>query len=986
MKFITQKKTLIPISIIFIIYLNLTLSYSAAEFDPDLKWKSIKTDHFYIHYHVELKKIAIRLSKIAERVHKRLVKVTGWEPFLRTDVIIVDNTDLANGFATPLTYNKIQIYISRPVLDSILNNFDDWLELVFTHEYTHILNLDTAYGIPQKARYILGRNIITFPNLFLPIWAIEGYAVYQESENSFGRNNSTYTDMVFRTEIISSRFKSITKASHFPREWPRGGVPYLYGGKFVEYLEKNYEKKSFAEYFRENGDNIIPYSDNIYPMPYFFNKDAKDIYKKSFERLWFEWEFYIKNKYYAQIKNIRREKISEFLKISDLKKNSTYPRFSRDGKLLYYIMSSPRDGRALIVYDMDKGKTRKLSRVNYPNSIATAKNNKIILSDMEYYNNFSLYYEAFTFDRGYKKITKRLRGRYIDLFKNDDRCIYVKNDYDKYSLIISDMSFRTEEKLISKSDVQISYPRISPDNRKIVFTIKDRRGHSDLVLLNIENSTFYRLTDDRYNDIQPSWHPDNKRIIFSSDRNGVYNLYEFSIPTKQMKRLTNITGGAFSPDIPPDGNFIAISSYESRGHVISLLNYPESYFSNKNMNIKKLDKKFFHSDIHKSKNADILKKITPTDYNPINSVMPSSFLPVIYIDSDMLYSYIGLGTFAWDALKFHSYTIFSYTYFEQKRAVVDTFYTFSKFYPEISIGYYDNALIYGRDKFPWKIVLPYQLYSRTLSRAGYLGIHFPFNYFNSWHGLQFLYIVEREFNDTAYSASLFFNPTIFLNYIFRQKNTFTRIRVKYSYSNTRSFLYSISPEDGRKIFFKTDIYLKKLGSDYSFYKLMAGYSEYLPGIFQNNVFMLRITGGAAVKIPDYNSESSGEYELDLRGYRSGEKYGNRTATAIAEYRFPILQYDLGYSTLPVMFRDLWLEFFFEYGNVWMGSMDLRDFSSSAGVEAHVLFSLGFGGLDLTGYIGYAKGLNKYGESRLYFGIKTFIEGIFNNSNKRLDIF
>ncbi len=113
--------------------------------------------------------------------------------------------------------------------------------------------------MPLAGRYILGRFPLFFPNIFLPVWTLEGNAVYHESKDSkFGRNNSTYADMIMRTEAAYDGLKSIDKASHFPREWPMGNVPYLYGGLFVQYLERTYGTGSFAAYMHENADNIIP--------------------------------------------------------------------------------------------------------------------------------------------------------------------------------------------------------------------------------------------------------------------------------------------------------------------------------------------------------------------------------------------------------------------------------------------------------------------------------------------------------------------------------------------------------------------------------------------------------------------------------------------------------------------------------------------------------------------------------------------------------
>ena len=47
-----------------------------------------------------------------------------------------------------------------------LTAYDDWLRLVITHEYTHVLQLDMVNGGPETVQKVLGR--IYFPNMFQP--------------------------------------------------------------------------------------------------------------------------------------------------------------------------------------------------------------------------------------------------------------------------------------------------------------------------------------------------------------------------------------------------------------------------------------------------------------------------------------------------------------------------------------------------------------------------------------------------------------------------------------------------------------------------------------------------------------------------------------------------------------------------------------------------------------------------------------------------
>ncbi len=155
---------------------------AASVYDPSLTWRTLTTAHFHIHYHQGLESLAQRLTSIAETAHADLEKQVGWTPKERTHVVLADCTDSANGYSTPFPVNKMVLYVSRPEPDSVLNNYNDWLTMIFYHEYTHTLNLDMVSGCCSGTRVFPGR--IWFPSIFQPVWLLEGNAVYHESRST----------------------------------------------------------------------------------------------------------------------------------------------------------------------------------------------------------------------------------------------------------------------------------------------------------------------------------------------------------------------------------------------------------------------------------------------------------------------------------------------------------------------------------------------------------------------------------------------------------------------------------------------------------------------------------------------------------------------------------------------------------------------------------------------------------------------------------
>ena len=974
--------------ILIIIFLQISVKlFPSAMFDPQLKWKSIKTEHFWIHYHQGIEYEAVKLSKIAEKVHKRLQPLIKWQPALRTDVILVDNFYTANGFSTPIPFNRVQIYLTRPELDGVLNNFDDWLEMVFTHEYTHTLNIDTVYGAPVFTRYAFGR--CCFPNFFLPIWMIEGNAVYHESDYSkFGRNNSTYTDMIMRTEILNDTLKPISEASNFPREWPVGNVPYLYGGLFVDFLEKKYGIGRFENVMSNNAYNLIPYKDNtiaLLPLPYSASEWEYGGGETTW-KLWKEWQEFIKIKYIKQADNIKKEPLTGYKKFTDSGYLTTLPRFSKTGKDIYYIRNTNYSKTALMRLNPETGKSSTLCRVHDPNSISVADNETIYLSDAEYYRSFSIFNEAFVYNNGYKKLSQKLKGSYIDITPDREKVCFVKQERNKFSLIISDPFFANSEALIENSDIQIAFSRFSPDGKKIAFTMKTDNGNADIAVIDISDRSVRRLSNDEYNDISPTWHPDGKKIIFSSDRDGgAYNLFEIDLVNNRISRLTNMIGGAFAPDVSPDGTRIAFACYGKNGYDIAVMEYPEKSLKTQNANFNNLPLQFIASS---EDNSGADTKIKVEDYTSLNTLFPFAWFANLwssepYPGKNQVVP--GIYTLGMDTMYKNMYAIQAFAFTFEKRAQVDLYYLFGYLYPDIILQYHDDAIFYGDDGFPWEDKNDASL-KRKLDREGVIGIAFPFYYYLSAHIASLSYHYSKSFTD-IYDGS----------YTYKYKDTEAKIRAKYMYSNALEYSYSVNKEDGRDFFILYDSYRKEIGSDLTYSVAMGEYAEYLPGIWRNNCIMARLRGGASIGNPDYKdpfplgrfqkgeSGSAAEDEdgFGLRGYPYGSIFGSRIAVGALEYSLPIIQKDFSFGTFPIMFRDIWLTPFLEYGNVWNEKTTIDKFKTSAGIELNMRITAGYW-IDLQGYIGYAKGFDEFGENQIYFAISTGSEGALKNKYKWLD--
>ncbi len=891
--------------------------------------------------------------------------------------------DTANGSARPMPWNRIELYISRPSGDSVLSNMDNELESVFTHEYTHILNMDSVKGFGLGLRYVVGRVFFSFPNIFTPIWVLEGNAVYSESSGGLGRNNSAWADMVIRTDVLSGNIKSIAEASTFPREWPQGNVPYLYGGFFVDYLEKNYGAGSFEYFLKRNSDNIIPFSDNIYPIPYFFNKDAKAVYGKSFSELWKNFEQFLGRKYTAQANEIKQKPLSNYeVILEDMK---TFPKavFGENSNIIYYFETPASATSSLTKANIETGKKETLCEINYPEAISF-ENGSIYYTDLEIYRNYSAFSDIYSYNGKCRRLTEGKRIRSGESLGNN-RFIYITNLSNEYSLIISDTSFENKLFVIEDSDYQIESLKISPDKSKALFVFKDK-SERDIAIIDLKTFKIERITKQSGKNITPAWHPDSSRILFSSEKTGVYNIYEYNIKSKTLSLLTNFLTGAFYPAVSPDGKSILFSLYSKAGYSLAKMAYPEQKLSVEQLTSDEMPVSF----AEKSKENIDLQKIQTEEknYNPFPTILPSSFFPYYFtteIYPKKYENYVGAITFGADTLYNHIYSLYAFISTKEYNLNLAASYLYGGFFPNFFGTYTDNTISLGKDEFPYSDEENRYEILRTRSRQFQAGVMIPIIKLRSYNIFQASYIYEKDVIDYSdgYTSVEHEEPTL------------AKINGAWDFSNTKSYTWSVSPEHGRNISLIGDYYHKNLGSNYSFYKARGEYSEYLPGLAKNNALMLRMRGGYA-KVPKevFNPYNTGRFakgkthnaETDedlwgLRGYPAGFYYGTKIATATMEYRIPIFQKDAAFKTFPLMFRDLWLNPFTECGSIWRENDWKNKFRYSAGMELFTKLTTGYQ-YDLIGYLGAAKGFGKDGQTQIYFGIGSFIDGAIND--KRLE--
>ena len=134
---------------------------------PELKWETIVTKNFDVHYHEKIFDIALKGASIAEQIRPTLMKQMGIKKLKRLDIVFTSEDEILNGFAMPS--NNTIIWVDQN--DAALWAGDEkWLRTVIAHELQHLVFFNAINTwLPEPMNSFYSNN---------PGWIVEGLAEY----------------------------------------------------------------------------------------------------------------------------------------------------------------------------------------------------------------------------------------------------------------------------------------------------------------------------------------------------------------------------------------------------------------------------------------------------------------------------------------------------------------------------------------------------------------------------------------------------------------------------------------------------------------------------------------------------------------------------------------------------------------------------------------------------------------------------------------
>jgi len=107
---------------------------------------------------------------------------------------------------------------------------------------------------------------------------------------------------------------------------------------------------------------------------------------------------------------------------------------------------------------------------------------------------------------------------------------------------------------------------LSPDRRRALTIRFDPQTSADLWLIELDRGTTTRFTFEQGNEVYPVWSPDGSHVIYASNRNGPYDIYQKPVTGSGQEELLYHSEGLkkWPSSSSPDGRFIVFSGSDEK--------------------------------------------------------------------------------------------------------------------------------------------------------------------------------------------------------------------------------------------------------------------------------------------------------------------------------------------------------------------------------------------------------------------------------------
>ncbi len=484
-------------------------------------WQYLTTEHFDIYYNQGGREVADYAAEVAEDAYRQISGRFKYSGSTDTPIILVtyqshndfEQTNVSSGAPEESVGGFTEFLRTRVVVP--FEGDHERFRHVIHHELTHAMMLNLLYGQG------FGAVLAGVSQTRVPLWFTEGLAEY---ESRGGLDSET--EMYLRDAVVNDLLPEINQLN----EMGYLGV-YKSGQSILYYIAYRYGDEKIGEILHQlkglkDFDRALTASIGI---------DEEELSKR--------WRRFMKERYWGQVAKL--DPPSKWsMQLTDHKKEYCYinnsPALSPNGEYLAFLSDRSDFFDVYLMRTLDGKVVRRLVHGQRTGQ----------------FEELHWLRPGITWSPDGKQIALAAKAGAYD-------AIYI--------LSVDDGEI--VKKIVRESDGMFS-PSWSPDGERLAFVfVQD--GRSDLAVYNLTSDSFELITNDLFDDADPSWAPDSRSLLFTSNRADLpkeadlpdgrtmkghavasFDVFQIELDTKQISRITTINKIVRTPIWTPESNTI----------------------------------------------------------------------------------------------------------------------------------------------------------------------------------------------------------------------------------------------------------------------------------------------------------------------------------------------------------------------------------------------------------------------------------------------
>lgn len=554
--------------------------------NASLKWQTITTPHFRIHFEPGLAAWSKSLAERIEQMREIVAQRVGYAPSAVVDIIVEDPVNQPNGSAWPsLPVPSMRFWATPPDPGSVIGHLTDWGGLLGIHEFAHIAHL-TRPSRNSRTNLVWKLSPVPLGPVATksPAWVTEGYATLIEGElTGSGRPNGVARPAIIRQLALEGALPSYGMLDN-AGPFLGGSMRYLVGSAYLEWLQAQRGDSSLVHLWRR------------------MTAKQDRTFEAAFAGVFGEAPWVLYGRFVAEVTAqamaAKQALAAQGLAQGGLRQHQNWyvgaPALSRDGEKVALRLSSPGMPTRVVVMEtkpvaadsnLVKARQKLLKRDSldvlpidvYPfplKRVATLMpvagvgfdaprwipgTEQMLVVRSAPLPDGRARADVYRWDTktgAVERITERAGIREVDPLPDAKSAAAVTCGAGTCGLVMVDLATGDVRPLYAGT---VAHPlagaRVSPDGKRVATSIA-RAGTWRAAVVDIASGTLTEVgPSDGQSRWAPTWEGDSALLVVS-DASGAANIERIALTGRDANRtrqITRVTGAASAPDRAPDG-------------------------------------------------------------------------------------------------------------------------------------------------------------------------------------------------------------------------------------------------------------------------------------------------------------------------------------------------------------------------------------------------------------------------------------------------